>query len=58
MWPDRVTSPGPLALKSGALLTALPGPAAGETCLRLTAIYAQHIKDIANPPPFSHFNCP
>ena len=27
MWPDRVSSPGPLTYESGALPTALPGPA-------------------------------
>ena len=27
MWPDRVSNPGPLALESGALPTALRGPA-------------------------------
>ena len=27
MWPDRVSNPGPLALESDALLTALRGPA-------------------------------
>ena len=28
MWPDRVSNPGPLTYESGALLTALRGPAA------------------------------
>ena len=27
MWPDRVSSPGPLTYESGALPTALRGPA-------------------------------
>ena len=27
MWPDRVLNPGPLALESDVLLTALRGPA-------------------------------
>ena len=27
MWPDRVSNPGPLIYESGALLTALRGPA-------------------------------
>ena len=27
MWPDRVSNPGPLAYESGALPTALRGPA-------------------------------
>ena len=34
MWPDRVSSPGPMTYKSGALPTALRGPAKsveGET---------------------------
>ena len=26
MWPDRISNPGPLTYKSGALPTALPGP--------------------------------
>ena len=30
MWPDRVSNPGPLALESNALLTALPGPASAS----------------------------
>ena len=29
MWPDRVSNPGPLTYESGALLTALHGPALG-----------------------------
>ena len=29
MWPDRVSNPGPLTYESGALLTALHGPAGG-----------------------------
>ena len=32
MWPDRVLNPGPLTYESGALLTALRGPAVyGQT---------------------------
>ena len=27
MWPDRVSNPGPLTYKTGALPTALHGPA-------------------------------
>ena len=27
MWPDRVSNPGPMTYKSGALPTALSGPA-------------------------------
>ena len=27
MWPDRVSNPGPLTYESGALATALRGPA-------------------------------
>ena len=27
MWPDRVSNPGPLTYESGALPTALSGPA-------------------------------
>ena len=27
MWPDRLSNPGPLTYESGALLTALRGPA-------------------------------
>ena len=29
MWPDRVSNPGPLISESGALPTALRGPARG-----------------------------
>ena len=30
MWPDRVSNPGPLTYESGALPTALRGPAADK----------------------------
>ena len=30
MWPDRVSNPGPLTYESGALPTALRGPACGS----------------------------
>ena len=30
MWPDRVSNPGPLTYESGALPTALRGPAPTE----------------------------
>ena len=30
MWPDRVSNPGPLIYKSGALPTAIRGPAQVE----------------------------
>ena len=30
MWPDRVSNPGPLTYESGALSTALRGPAKKE----------------------------
>ena len=30
MWPDRVSNPGPLTYESGALPTALRGPAVHE----------------------------
>ena len=33
MWPDRVSNPGPLTYESGALPTALRGPALNETNL-------------------------
>ena len=33
MWPDRVSNPGPLTYKSGALPTALRGPAVLEAML-------------------------
>ena len=35
MWPDRVSNPGPLALKSDELLTALCGPAIVHRTKRL-----------------------
>ena len=35
MWPDRVANPGPLTYKSGALLTALRGPATGGEIFNL-----------------------
>ena len=31
MWPDRVSNPGPLTYESGALPTALHGPAQRES---------------------------
>ena len=31
MWPDRVSKPGPLTYESGALSTALRGPATDES---------------------------
>ena len=31
MWPDRVSNPGPLALESDVLLSALHGPACTKT---------------------------
>ena len=34
MWPDRVSNPGPLTYESGALPTALRGPAFGLRGLR------------------------
>ena len=33
MWPDRVSNPGPLTYESGALATALRGPAQGHVTL-------------------------
>ena len=33
MWPDRVSNPGPLTYKSGALQTALCGPAPFLKCM-------------------------
>ena len=30
MWPDRVSNPGPLTYESGALPTALRGPATDQ----------------------------
>ena len=32
MWPDRVSNPGPLTYESGALPTALRGPACMYVC--------------------------
>ena len=32
MWPDRVSNPGPLIYESGALPTALRGPAISGRC--------------------------
>ena len=30
MWPDRISNPGPMTYESGALPTALCGPACGQ----------------------------
>ena len=30
MWPDRISNPGPLTYESGALPTALRGPASSK----------------------------
>ena len=39
MWPDRVSNPGPLTYESGALLTALRGPAyLRKSYLKLSAL--------------------
>ena len=38
MWPDRVSNPGPLTYESGALPTALRGPAAHHVKMYLDFI--------------------
>ena len=39
MWPDRVSNPGPLTYESGALPTALCGPAQGMGTYILCVTY-------------------
>ena len=41
MWPDRVSNPGPLTNWSGALPTALRGPAMGSIIYYLTLLHAE-----------------
>ena len=38
MWPGRVWNPGPLTYESGALLTALRGPAINLLCGTMTTL--------------------
>ena len=46
MWPDRVSNPGPLTYESGALPTALRGPANGKVggVLSLYTLFATAIR--------------
>ena len=49
MWPDRVSNPGPLTHESGALQTALRGPAKilrSQRTVRDFEIYCSREKDI------------
>ena len=39
MWPDRVSNPGPLIYESGALPTALRGPAQEIQVLLICSIF-------------------
>ena len=61
MWPDGVSNPGPLTYESGALPTALCGPAAEEeqelealvesfdkTCKRYTEVSAEKSRLVTN----------
>ena len=42
MWPDQVSNPGPLTCESGALLTALRGPAKNKTYPHIQIPYSGH----------------
>ena len=44
MWPDRVSNPGPLTYESGALPTALRGPAVTNkwNCMKLNMNICHH----------------
>ena len=47
MWPDRVSNPGPLTYESGALPTALCGPAHCRAIIvisLLTLLHSEHPK--------------
>ena len=61
MWPDRISNPGPLTYESGALPTALRGPAAEEeqelealvesldnTCKRYMEVSAEETRLMTN----------
>ena len=53
MWPDRVSNPGPLTYESGALPTALRGPAfykllTGMISLKMTLMQFYLIKRISD----------
>ena len=64
MWPDRVSNPGPLALESDALQTALRGPTKGSfqcsvTDISYNSVIATHsMTTIAVNPLYSstHYN--
>ena len=50
MWPDRVISPGHLALESDALPTALRGPAVCEyVCVTIQSCLRWEILNIRKP---------
>ena len=47
MWPDRVSNPGPLTYESGALPTALRGPAGMDKKIVLLALSpAAHLRKL------------
>ena len=48
MWPDRVSNPGPLALESDALPTALRGPARVKREMRIRKMRSFVINYLCN----------
>ena len=51
MWPDRVSNPGPLAYESGALPTALRGPATSNALDKLNLRTFDHLILYCDPDP-------
>ena len=53
MWPDRVSNPGPLTYESGALPTALRGPAHSRAICSLYRLrYSKNSAIMQGPPLF------
>ena len=48
MWPDQVTNPGPLALESDALPTAVRGPAQISMMNGYTHTFSRHFCEGVN----------
>ena len=46
MWPDMVSNPGPLTYESGALPTALRGPASADCSIVVVLLFYVHGKHL------------
>ena len=49
MWPDRVSKPEPLTFESGALPTALRGPASKTIIMDLTVVNINSLERSGHP---------